>query len=348
VTDSPDRIKLKAWLQTALELELSTIPPYMVALLSLKLPSNREVAELIRSVMVEEMLHMVLVANVLNAIGGNPQLGAAAVPRYPLNLTFEGQPFRDRTFPVNLQPFSAAAVQTFLSIEQPRRPPPKVKLKSLTVPAPTIGEFYDKMAAVLDVLSLEPGGAIIGDAARQFDGDYFWSGGGRVIAVTDLASARAALALVATQGEGAWPPVAGGESGFSSHFDMGHWYRFNQIAQGRRYLRTDDPAGSPSGPPIAVSYAEVYPFKPNPTAADYPAGDKLSLLNRAFNLRYSRMLRALEDAMNGAPKGLYDAIMDHMRALAPLAHDMMKLPLKADPGQVGCPTFEWVEPQGSA
>jgi hypothetical protein len=346
MTDSLDRIKLKAWLQTALELELSTIPPYMIALLSLKLPANREVAELIRSVMVEEMLHMALVANVLNAIGGEPRLGPDAVPRYPLILTFEGLPFRDRTVPVNLEPFSAAAIQIFLAIEQPRAPRPRRKRIQYSVPAPSIGEFYDKMAALLDVLAKEPGGVIVGDPARQFEGDYFWSGGGRVIPVTDVDSAKAALELVATQGEGSWPPVVGG-TGFSSHFYMGHWYRFNQIAAGRRYLQSDDPAGPPSGPPIAVDYGAVYLCKSNPIAADFPTGGKLAALNRAFNLRFSRLLRALEDAMNGAPKGLYDATMDHMRALTPIAHEMMKLPLAADPALGGCPTFEWIDPDGS-
>lgn len=344
MNDSPARARLKTWLQSALELELATIPPYMVALLSLKLPANREVAELIRSVLVEEMLHMALVANVLNGVGGAPRLGAAAVPRYPLTLTFEGQPFRDRTFAVNLEPFGPAAVQTFLSIEQPRSPPPVQRVRMLTVPAPTIGEFYDRISDLLDVVDREPGGAIIGDPARQFEGDYFWSGGGQVIPVTGVASAREALRLVVTQGEGAWPPTAGGKTGFNSHFDMGHWYRFREIAEQRRYLPTDDPARPPTGAPITVAYDQVYPFKPNPTASDYPAGEKLALLNQAFNVRYSCLLRAIEDAMNGAPKGLYDAIMDHMRALTPLAHEMMKLPLKADPAHVGCPTFEWVAP----
>jgi hypothetical protein len=201
------------------------------------------------------------------------------------------------------------------------------------------------MSAQLDILEAQPGGAIVGHPMRQITGDYFWSGGGRVIAVNDLAAAKAALALVAEQGEGAWSPSRGGETGFSSHFDMGHWYRFRQIETQRRYLRTDDPTRPPTGPAIAVDYTQVYAFKINPTAADYPVGSKLNLQNRAFNLRYSRLLRALEDAMNGAPKGLYDAIMDHMRALTPLAHEMMKLKLEADPTRVGCPTFAWEDPE---
>ena len=41
-----------------------------------------EAAELIESVVMEEMLHMVLAANVLNAIGGTPSIGRPGfVPR---------------------------------------------------------------------------------------------------------------------------------------------------------------------------------------------------------------------------------------------------------------------------
>ena len=64
-------------LQLAIELEHSTIPPYLCALYSIKPGTNVEVAGLIRSVVVEEMLHMALVANIFIAIGGSPNIGHA-------------------------------------------------------------------------------------------------------------------------------------------------------------------------------------------------------------------------------------------------------------------------------
>jgi hypothetical protein len=64
---------LRAHLQWALELEHSTIPPYLCALYSIPEGSNPEAAEVVRSVFMEEMLHMTLVANVLNAVGGSPE-----------------------------------------------------------------------------------------------------------------------------------------------------------------------------------------------------------------------------------------------------------------------------------
>ncbi|NEO96090.1 MAG: hypothetical protein F6K56_40470, partial [Moorea sp. SIO3G5] len=74
-------------LQAALELEHSTIPPYLTALYSIQPNSNQTIAEIIFSVVREEMLHMVIVANVLNAIGGSPQVNKPEfIPTYPGNL----------------------------------------------------------------------------------------------------------------------------------------------------------------------------------------------------------------------------------------------------------------------
>ena len=65
---------LRTRLQWAIEIEHSIIPPYLCALYSIKPGSNREAVEALTSVFIEEMLHMTLAANVLNAIGGAPVL----------------------------------------------------------------------------------------------------------------------------------------------------------------------------------------------------------------------------------------------------------------------------------
>jgi hypothetical protein len=335
---------LGRWLQTAIELELATIPPYLIALLSIKLPGNREAAELIRGVMIEEMLHLALVGNVLNAIGGKPRIDESVVPRYPLTLTFEGKTFRDRQFPINLEAFSGAAIETFMKIEQPEQPRRFTTLwvEELHVPALTIGEFYHRILDVLVELDRDfPGGLFTADPKRQLHKDYYWSSGGEIIAVSDLASATAALKIVIAQGEGAWPKADGNAAAFTPEFDMGHYFRFSEIFHGCRYQRTDDPAGPPSGPRIAVDYGAVYPVKKNPDGKDYADGSALKKLNDAFNDRYTTMLMQLHEALNGTPQALYTAIMNGMHGLTPIAHDMMKLPLGGDPEAVGCPTFAW-------
>src|SRR5262249_19638489 len=74
---TPDGEKDLTWLQrslqAALELELSTLPPYLCGLWSV-VDKTQPVRKLIRSIVLEEMLHMGLACNMLSAIGGTPQI----------------------------------------------------------------------------------------------------------------------------------------------------------------------------------------------------------------------------------------------------------------------------------
>ena len=69
-TDTPAVQPVRDALQLAIELEHATIPVYLYTVYSLDPAKNAEIVQLIDSVVVEEMLHMVLSANVLNALGG--------------------------------------------------------------------------------------------------------------------------------------------------------------------------------------------------------------------------------------------------------------------------------------
>src|SRR6266478_7380938 len=126
---------LREHLQWAIELEHSTIPPYLCALYSIEPGKNLEAVEVISSVVVEEMLHLTLAANLLNAVGGRPRLAIPKMMRgYPRPL-----PHGDRSFEIFLLRFCPEAIETFLKVEQP----------SLTGAPPesdnyeTIGQFYD-------------------------------------------------------------------------------------------------------------------------------------------------------------------------------------------------------------
>ena len=342
-----EKDKLLDWLQTALELELATIPPYLVALLSIQLPNNREPAELIRSVMVEEMLHLALVANVLNAVGGRPRLAKDTIPSYPLQMKFEGKVFEDRKFWIDLAPFSEPVIDIFMQIEKPQAPPSSAGLTesiiSVDVPAFTIGEFYAQIISLLEAMEEEsPGNVFVGNPALQIQKDYYWSGGGQLIAVHDLASAKEALNLVITQGEGAWTSGPGRVAAeFGNPLQMGHYYRFSEIFYGHRYKQSDDPTKPPTGEKISVDYTKVYPLKKNPQSSDYKATKALQDLNDQFNYRYTDMLLELQEAMSGSPKTLYTAIMDSMHHLTPIAHEMMKVRIQPEQTTTGCPTFEW-------
>ncbi|MFN4089492.1 MAG: ferritin-like domain-containing protein, partial [Alphaproteobacteria bacterium] len=64
-----DVASLHRHLYAAMQLEHATIPPYLTALYSIHPGTNREAWHVIRTVAVEEMLHLTLVGNVMNAVG---------------------------------------------------------------------------------------------------------------------------------------------------------------------------------------------------------------------------------------------------------------------------------------
>ena len=106
---------LQQHLQTAIELEHSTLPPYLCALYSLKDGSNEEARAVLQSVALEEMLHLTLAANILNAIGGTPVLDSPRLmPGHPTTL-----PHSDGSVILSLRPFSREAVEGFMAVERP-------------------------------------------------------------------------------------------------------------------------------------------------------------------------------------------------------------------------------------
>ncbi|MEF9477942.1 ferritin-like protein [Chryseobacterium sp. 1B4] len=105
---------LQDLLQTAILIEHSTIPPYLTALYSIKDGTNALASQIIRSVAVEEMLHLIMVCNVLNAIGIQPSVNQKEnYPTYPMKLPMNVD------FYVGLETFSSNSIATFIAIESP-------------------------------------------------------------------------------------------------------------------------------------------------------------------------------------------------------------------------------------
>lgn len=352
MTLQQQKAELFRLLQTAMELELSTIPPYFTALTSIHPRANREAAGLIRSVMMEEMLHMTLVGNLVSSLGGKVRLGRENVPSYPLRMTFEGIQFKDRAFEVNLEAFSPAAINTFLQIELPTelatRSKAMVEFSEIDVPGITIGAFYEDIIARLERMCREfPESEVFcGNPALQVNPQFYWGSGGAPVIITSLATAKEALEEVIEQGEGGGASIYDPDEHYAdTQYDLAHYFRFNEIAQGRKYQPGDTPDQPPSGEPLEVDYKAVYPIKRNPRSADYAPGSRLAALNDQFNRTYTVMLGEIAEAFNGVPHSLYDAIINGMHALTPIAGEMMQMPIDGDPeGAHGAPSFEWHDP----
>lgn len=104
-------------MQTAILIEHSTIPPYLTALYSIKDGTNALASQMIRNVAVEEMLHLIMVCNVLNAINIQPSVNRPQnYPTYPMKLPMNVD------FYVGLETFSTNSIATFIAIESPSSP----------------------------------------------------------------------------------------------------------------------------------------------------------------------------------------------------------------------------------
>lgn len=314
----PSLDALRRALQAALAVEHATIPPYLYALYSLDASRNPEVVRVLESVVVEEMLHLTLAANVLNAVGGAPVLDDPGfVPAYPGLLP--GGAVTGVT--VHLAPFSIRQLETFLAIEQPERPvdvrrPPRDPI--------TFGELYARIGAVVAAL---PDAAF---APRHQVGPDLLAD---AVVVHDRASALVALATAAEQGEGTTtPPLEARGTG------LAHYYRLMEINTGRRLIAT--PGGGPTsdgyayaGDPVRFDPAGVHDV---PTDPPVPApGTRAALLDDAFNHTYTGLLAALHTLFNGAATAdQLDLVVGLMGSLKHQARLMMSDPA----GPVG-PTF---------
>jgi len=334
---------LRHHLQWAIELEHATIPPYLCALYSIEPGRNLEAVEVISSVVIEEMLHLTLAANLMNAVGGEPRVDVPQMlPGYPRPL-----PHSDRSFQVSLVPFGPEAIETLLKIEQPSRPssPPEADNYE------TIGQFYGAMERGLRELSSTIGekSLFCGDPARQVTDEHVYSGGGHMITVSNLATALAALSEIVEQGEGAeHAEVWDGDSDvFHPQRDqVAHYYRFQELKLGRRYRRGDTPRSGPSGDTISIDWNAVRPMRADPRTADHVVGTQIRLAQEDFNESYCALLQLLEQAFNGAPQTLGAAI-GGMYTLKAKAQALMQMPTEDGLATAG-PAFEYVAPERRA
>ncbi len=324
-----DKRDLWEHLRAAMTLELATIPVYLTALYSIRPGHNDEAAGIIRSVVMEEMLHMALVANLLNATGGEPAVDDERyVPSYPTALPDSDIHIADRVLEVPLSRLSPESVQRFVRMELPERPdgPPKADGWH------TIGQFYDGIELAVDTLCDELGPAAVFDGRpeRQLGPQQYSGGAGTLFAIAaddpheTHALARRAIAEIVGQGEGSRGGVMDGDI-FDGQPVPAHHFRFKELLYERRYRPGDDPTEEPTGDPIAVDWQAVYPMRDNPSSAQYLDRPEVVAELATFNRTYSMMLSLIQDAVTGNGSALGNAV-DLMFELEKQAAVLMAMP----------------------
>jgi hypothetical protein len=325
-------------LQIAVELEHSTIPPYLCALYSIKEGQNQEAADLIRSVVVEEMLHMALSSNILISLGGHPNISHPRfVPQYPTSLPggLRGG------LTIHLRRCSIAQIRdVFLQIEEPEKTkdPERGEVDPCDptqVSFFTIGWFYDQITKALKHLS-KSGEIQFEHQDRQVKD---WTGPGKLLVIGSLDDALAAIKEIKEQGEGAGPldPDDPGH-------ELAHYYKFSEIVHGHRLVfDRDTRTFSYTGASIPFDESGVWPMMDDPNMIQYPAGSRALVLSEQFALSYKALLNGLHRTFNGDPAYLRDAI-GAMYSIDLAARELMRTPSGRNDGTTAGPAFQLTVP----
>jgi hypothetical protein len=318
-------------LQGAIELEHSTIPPYLQALYSIKHDRNTIVADLIRSIVIEEMLHMTIAANVLNAIGGAPVINKPGfVPDYPARLPMSVR----EGLQVGLAPLSKALIHdVFMEIEMPEQPTdfPDRAMMAEEAGYATIGVFCAAIIAKLKELGDR---IFTGNPARQVVDDT-WFPPAQLFPIHDVASAVRGIEIIVRQGEGT------SDDPLAADGAPAHYYRFAEIYHGKRLV--PDPSVeekfSYSGAPIPFDAAGIWDMVTNPKVASYPADGAARAYAERFNGIYTNLLNSLHATFNGAPRHFARAI-GGMYELRLAAEALIEIRDETS-GKQAAPTFEY-------
>jgi len=324
-------------LQKAIGVEFGTLPPYLYSLYSIRPGTNPQATALIKSVALQEMIHMCLASNILNALGGKPVLSP---PHYPGYLPGDIGPDGQRLL-LHLYPFSPVAMEQAMNIEQPENPP-DFPVKEMLAAAPegkavTIGQFYealDQFLATLPATDWTP-------HQNQIADNQFFAG--QLFEVNSYADAHQAIQDIVSEGEGTTTGTESDPLDFQD--DLAHYYRFGEIFHDRVLTKADNPLGYQWGPAkLGVDWSGAYPAISDPATHDFshdpPAAQAAQ---EACNRAYSRMVEALQGALTGQAAALGDAVRA-MFDLRMAALHAFQVPL-ADGVQVAGPAFLYTPSQ---
>lgn len=258
-----NRAQLIYLLTEAAELEHEILCCYLFAAFSMKDDASEGVTaeqltyieqwrDLLRGIIVQEMIHFATACNLLTAIGGQPHL------RRP-NLPTGSRAYPPR-FKLRLMAFSPEAIDQFVSLEQPEEvweASQRGEYRSTALSLDrmsdifssernysTVGELYRGIQDGFRYLTqkLGPSELFIGPSEAQVAQTYFQLPG--LIPVYDLPSALEAINVIVEQGEGA-----------SADAEDTHYKRFLQIQQEYREVREHDPQFAPARPVVTSPYA---------------------------------------------------------------------------------------------
>jgi hypothetical protein len=315
--------------QGAIDIEFSTLPPYLYASLTILPDTNAPAKTRLQSVIMQEMIHMCLACNVMNAIGGTVAINPPSYPG-PLPGDVGG------SLVVHLYPFSEAAMVQGKAIEAPLEPIDPRLLKVARGDGPvTIGEYYERLKLALQ--ALPPSAWMPG--RNQIDDAQFFQG--QIFAVNDCDDACRAIDQIVSEGEGTPKTPENQGSPLDFQNELAHYYRFWEI-QKNQVLEKDvsaeaNDSGYMWGGPLGVDWSAVYPAITDPELHDFSGeSEAVQLTQDKCNAAYTAMVNALSAAFSGGTGDLGVAVRA-MFDLRMASTQALNTPLKD--GSVAGPAF---------
>jgi hypothetical protein len=277
----------------------------------------------------QEMIHLCLVCNIINALGGTPLL---TPPVYPTSLGDIGPPGGDPLV-ISLLPFGPDAMAQGMKIEEPEDVPPYkiVSMLATTGGAMTIGQYYALVDAFLATL---PNSAWTA-GRNQIGDDQFFPG--QLFAVDDYADTHKAIDQIVSEGEGAK------DDPLDFQNELAHYYRFGEIFHDKVLTKIPEDPGYQYGPePLGVDWSAAYPAIPDPGSHDFSQDSAAAqAAQAACNLAFSAMVDALQKAVEGEA-GQLGAAVRRMFELRMAAMAALQVPL-ADGRSVAGPAFIYTQ-----
>jgi Ferritin-like len=352
------REQLVYLLTQACELEQGVLCEYLFALYSLKRePEDGLSAEqldqvtrwgrTLAEIAVQEMLHLTLATNLLTAVGATPHFHR---PNFPIRCQWYPPDVQ-----IELVPFGEAALRHFLYLERPDdidlddaeglaavcecRPLTATSNTLMAGPQDysTVGHLYRSIDYGFTRLVERYGeaGVFIGPPGSQATREVL--GWPELVAVTDLASAKAAIATIIEQGEGS-----------SGEWREAHFGRLSTILDEYLAATRADPTFSPARP-ARPAYVRRPPDQPQGTVIGDPLTAQVADL---FDAAHQTMLQALcrlflrDDETDAEVSTLANTAIELMAAvLRPLGSVLTTLPLGPNhPGELAGPAFFMVHP----
>jgi hypothetical protein len=316
---------LKSSLQAAIELELSTLPPYLCALWSIKDTvvgsPGKVVYDLIDSVVRQEMTHMGLVCNLLTGIGGRPEI----VKGYVDHIAYPG-PLPGGVRPELIVYLSGLTKpylhDVMMQIEFPENGPIPIAAAQAF---PTIGDFYDAIQDVFATLAPTINSAV--QLSSLLVG---------VAPITDLQGAADAISLIKSQGEGTPNSPFDGS-------DLAHYYRFAEIYVGAKLIVAPGGGFAFHGDPIPFPATQTMAPVPKGGYVDAPAN--VAPLLDTFSTLFSNMLDNLDKAWQTSDSSALAAAAMSMRQLRSAARNILQQPLPGAVDGFYGPDFRCVAPR---